>query len=373
MKLLFLVTEDWYFCSHRMALAQAAQASGYAVSVLCRVKHHGDVIRDAGFELIDLPMRRGGLNPAREWMTLVRIWQVYRRLKPDLVHQVAVKPVVYGSLAAWFLPTIKQVNLLAGLGTVFSARHWKTSVLKFLLKRLFRWLLRQPHVITVVQNRQDYAVLTEQLGLLPQQVRLIKGSGVDIEQFGYSAMPPPPLRLALVSRLLWDKGIAEFVAAARLLKQKGLQFQALLVGEPDEENIRSIGVEQLKDWQDEGVVDCVGRIDDVAAFWRSVHIAVLPSYREGLPKTLLEAAASGRPIITTDTAGCNEIVEHEVNGLLVPVRSVPPLADALERLVSNPALCAQMGKAGRTKVETEFANALVFAQTLAVYRELFND
>jgi len=365
--LLYFVTEDWYFCSHRFALAKAAQQQGFNVSVLTSVNQHGDIIRAAGFNLIELNIDRGGINPLRELRTLYQIWRVYQQIKPDIVHHVALKPVLYGGLVALFCPAIHTVNLIAGLGAIFTTNSYKSRLLRPVVILLLRKLFRRANSHMIVQNREDYNLLVNRLLLEPEQVSLIKGSGVDSDRFSPTPEPPGQIRMALVSRLLWDKGVGEYVEAVKLLRQKGLDFTALLVGEPDEKNPATVSAEQYKTWQEEGAVKCLGFVEDIAPVWRDVHIAVLPSYREGLPKSLLEAAACGRAIVTTDTAGCNEVVHNGVNGLLVPVRDVRALADALEKLILNKPIRQAMGVAGRAMIEKEFSDRHIIAQTLRIY------
>lgn len=370
-KLLFLVTEDWYFCSHRLALAKAAQQAGFDVSVLTRIKNHRDVIQNANVDLIPLNMVRGRVNPIFEIAALRQIWLTYRKTKPDIVHHVALKPVLYGGLISMFMPDIKVVNLLAGLGSVFSARNWTGYILRPLVKSLFRVLFKRTNSLTIVQNQADYDLLSRELLIPSEKLRLIKGSGVDIEQFHSRQVTVDVVNVALVSRLLTEKGIEEYVTAVKLLKQMGLNFNAFLVGEPDDENLASICSKQLLEWNAEGFVNCLGRIDDVAQFWPKMQIGVLPSYyAEGIPKCLIEAASCGLPIVTTNTPGCNEIVADGVNGILVPPKSVKELADALEKLILDASLRKKMGAAGRKKVEQEFSNDIILAQTLSVYREL---
>ncbi|MDD2761366.1 MAG: glycosyltransferase family 4 protein [Methylomonas sp.] len=221
-----------------------------------------------------------------------------------------------------------------------------------------------------MQNQEDYDLMRVRLHVPSNHLILIKGSGVDIDNFYPTSITDGEVRVALVSRMLWDKGIAEFVEAVKLLQRKGLAFKALLVGRPDDENIASLSTNQLQKWQAEGYVDYLGHVNDMAAFWRNTHIAVLPSYREGLPKSLLEAASSGRPIVTTNTSGCKEVVEDGVNGILVPIKAVTELADAIEKLVLDVSLRKKMGLEGRKKVEEQFSDAIVISRTLAVYREL---
>ncbi len=370
-KLLYFVTEDWYFCSHRLALAKAAQRAGFEVSVLTRIRKHGDIIRNLGIQVIPLNVRRGGTNPITELRTLLQVAKVYRAVKPDIVHHIALKPVLYGSIVALFMPGIKVVNLLAGLGVIFSSQGWKARLIKPWVEVLFRMFFQRNNTCTIVQNREDCSFLVQRLQIAQSGVRLIKGSGVDIDKFKPTPEPDGSVSVALVSRLLWDKGVGEYVAAVRLLKQKGLVFDAFLLGQPDSENMASVSQEQLQIWNDEGYIRCFGQVDDIAEFWRSAHIAVLPSYYgEGVPKSLIEAAACGRPIVTTDIAGCHEIVEHDVNGILVPPRNIDALADALEKLIFDKALRQKLGKAGREKVEREFSDQVVLAQTLSVYQEM---
>ncbi len=268
------------------------------------------------------------------------------------------------------MPSLKVVNLLAGLGAVFSSDKLKARVLRPLVKALLGRLLRRPNTCSIAQNNEDFAVLLNQLQIPAMALKLIKGSGVDTEKFSVLPAPHEPITLALVSRLLWDKGVGEYVAAVKYLKQKGYQFDAILVGKPDPENMASVSSEQLQAWHQDGLIRCLGHIENIAEFWRSAHIAVLPSYREGLPKSLLEAAACGRPIVTTDTSGCKEVVDDGINGFLVPVRDIQALAEALEKLILDGQLRQKMGAAGRRKVEQEFSDAIVLKQTLEIYQEL---
>ncbi len=369
-KILYFVTEDWYFCSHRLALAKAAQQAGFEVSVLTRVNQHGDTIRNAGMQLIPLNVRRGGVNPLQELSTLWQVGRIYRQLKPDLVHHVALKPVLYGSIAALAMPSIKAVNLLAGLGAIFSSDRFKARLLRPLVKIILGMLLRRPNTFTIAQNTEDFDLFLNQFRIPVTALKLIKGSGVDTGKFYPAPEPTEHISVALVSRLLWDKGVGEYVAAVKYLKHKGHQFEALLVGNPDLENMASISSEQLQAWIRDGYISYLGHIDDIAGFWRKADVAVLPSYREGLPKSLLEAASCGRPIVTTNTSGCREVVEDGINGLLVPVLNVQALAEAIEKLILDGQLRKKMGEAGRLKVEQEFSDTVVLAQTLEVYREL---
>ena len=365
MKLLFVVTEDWYFVSHRLPLAVAAQAAGFDVAVATRGGQQADVIRNSGIRLIPFSLSRRGGNPLRELMSL---WRLYRSEKPDLVHHVALKPVMIGSLAAWLARVPAQVNAVAGLGWLFTSSSGIVRLIRPALRWILAHLLNREHSQTIVQNPEDRALLVRS-GVPARRLRLIRGSGVDTQAF-YPVMPPPgPVCIMLTARMLWDKGVGEFVEAARSLTVSGVDARFVLVGEPDPANPASVPEPTLRNWHGKHGVEWWGRRDDMPAVLQAAHIACLPSYREGLPKSLLEAAACGLPIVTTDAPGCREVVRDGVNGLLVPVRDSAGLAAALRKLIDTPSLRREMGAQSRLRAELEFAQETVIAQTLAVYRE----
>ena len=365
-KLLFVVTEDWYFVSHRLPLAIAALEAGFDVAVATRIRLHADMIQKAGIRLISFEMSRRAGNPLRELMALVLL---YRRERPDIVHHVALKPILYGSMAVWLGGLPAQVNAVAGLGWLFISR----SPLAHFMSRIIRWLLARslsaPRCRVIVQNPDD-AKLLSQSGVPESRLRMIRGAGVDTEVFSPSPDPAEPICIVLVARILWDKGVGEFVEAARSLKQPELSARFVLVGEPDANNPASIPEETLSSWKKENVVEWVGHCDDMAAIYSTAHVVCLPSYREGLPKVLIEAAACGKPIVTTDVPGCREVVRDGDNGLLVPVRDSKALADAILRLIENNELRVQMGKRSREIALADFSSERINAQTLDIYREL---
>lgn len=369
-KLLYLVTEDWYFWSHRLPIARAARAAGFDVAVATRVTDHGPRIRGEGFRLLPIGLRRGSRNPAREAAALAEIVRLYRRERPDLVHHVALKPTLYGALAAALTGVPAAVNALTGMGFVFTSTRLRARLLRPAVEAGFRLLLNRPGSRLVLQNPDDARMLTEAGVIAPERVVVIRGSGVDTAAFAPAPEPDGTPVAALISRMLWDKGVGETVEAARLLKERGVGVRVLLVGDPDPDNPASIPRARLEAWRAEGLVEWRGHVDDVAALLRRVHIAVLPSYREGLPKSLLEAAASGRPIVASDVPGCREITRQGENGLLVPVRDARALADAIARLAGDPALRWRMGRRGRALVEEAFSEAAVADRTLALYREM---
>jgi glycosyltransferase involved in cell wall biosynthesis len=373
-KILYLVTEDWYFCSHRLPIARAARDAGFEVVVVTRVREHGHRIEAERFRLVPLEQRRGALSPISDLLMLVRLIRIYLRERPDLVHHVALKPVLYGTFAARLAGVHRVVNAMGGLGYLFGVQSRRARWLGMLVRGTLRALHRSRRTHVIVQNPEDEALFRGTLGVSPQSVRLIRGSGVDIERFSPVPAPKGPVTVALVSRMLWAKGVAEFVEAARCLRDRKVEVRMVLVGAPDLENPGTVPEAKLHAWGAEGVIEWWGRRDDVETVWAASHLCVLPSYyREGVPKALLEAAACGRPIITTDTPGCREIVRDGENGILVPPRDAAALADAIERLVRDPLLRARMGARGRRRVEEEFSEERVVEQTLALYRSLLAD
>ena len=363
---LFLVTEDWYFWSHRLPFARAVRDAGATVLVACRYQDHRLKIETEGFTAIHIPFDRSGLNPIRDYKTYKHILEIYQRHKPDLVHQVAMKPVLYGSIAAGKVDLPAVVNAMAGLGFLFISNSWKMRLLRPVIERLFRKLNNRRHTKLIVQNGDDAELFISRIGVEPEQITVIRGSGVDTDRFHPMPERPGTPVAVCVSRMLWDKGIGELVAAARLLKQRGVALTVRLVG-PTDMNPASIPQETLDGWQAEGVVEVLGPSDDIAGVYADAHIAVLPSYREGLPKSLLEGAACARAVIATDVPGCREICRDGETGIRVPLQSVEPLADALQRLAEDKDLRRSLGRGARHAVEEDFAEEIVVGETLALY------
>lgn len=366
-KLLYLVTEDWYFVSHRLALARAAQEAGYAVSVATRVREHGDIIRAAGLRLIPFENSRGRLNPFAELWTLLRLITLWLRERPDVAHHVAMKPVLYGSIAARIARTPRVINALAGMGWLFSSGGGAARWLKPAVRRALGMILRSGTVL--VQNPDDAALLVD-LGVPAANIHRIAGAGVDLERFRPRPEPAGEPMVVLCARLIWLKGVGEFVSAARLLRQRGVVARFVLAGEPDESNPGAVPLARIQEWVAEGLIDYAGWVEDTPALYATCSIVCLPSYYgEGIPKSLIEAAAAGRAIVTTDMPGCREVVHDRENGLLVPPCDVAALATALERLIADPTLRREMGARGRFRAEREFGAERVIRETLLLYGE----
>ncbi|PIW31010.1 MAG: glycosyltransferase family 1 protein [Rhodospirillales bacterium CG15_BIG_FIL_POST_REV_8_21_14_020_66_15] len=380
-RLLFVVTEDWAFLRHRLPMARAALDMGLEVAVATRTGNHADAIRALGITVFPTPVERAGLSPVKDIGYLFRLVRVLRRFRPHLIHNVAAKPVLYGTLAARLAAFpggagAGIVNAFTGLGILFTdggngRRSLKSRVVGGLLVSALRRLCGHERVHMLVQNTDDRDFLLARGIGRAGRMHLIPGSGVDLTQFPATPEPPaPPVRAVLVGRLLKTKGIIEFARAARLLKERGRDVRMILVGAPDPGNPTTVAQRQLDAWVREGLVEWAGERDDVAAVWATAHIAVLPSWREGLPKSLLEAAASGRPMVATDVPGCRALVRDGGNGLLVPPGDVEALAGAIERLAGDSALRARMGAAARRDAEESFSAARVGARIAALYAKL---
>jgi len=367
-KLLYFVTEDWFFCSHFLDRAVAAQQAGFQVSVLTRVNRHGQTILDNGINLIPLVFERSKINPLREISLIKGLVSLYRQERPDIVHHVALKPILYGSLVAKIVGIHAIVNAPVGMGYVFSSKQLKARLLKPLVLLAYRLLLNPFNSVAVFENPDDLTYF-EKLGIVKYS-RLIRGAGVNTLQFGSSNEPNEVPVVLLAARMLWDKGVGEFVEAAKILQQQSISARFVLVGAPDKENPESINQSQLLEWQDAGIIEWWGQHEDMPQVFAQAHIVCLPSYREGLPKVLIEAAACGRPIVATDVPGCREIVRHNENGLLIPAKDPQALAVALNRLLNDAELRESMGKRGRAMVEAEFSTEYVVEQTLQLYKEL---
>lgn len=367
--IIFVVSEDWYFLSHRLPMARAARDAGFRVVVATRVWSGAQRIRDEGFEVVPVEMDRGSTSVLRELRAVASLCRLFSRTRPDIVHNISVKPIVLGGLAALIVPSARVINSYTGLGSVLSD-YSRDGLVKRAINRILRGLRRRKAVHAIVQNDDDYRLLIERRLADPGRIMLVPGSGVDTEGFRPTPEPQVPVVATMVSRLLRDKGLCELMEAARLLKAREVPIRIRIVGDIDPDNPTSVGQEELADWVRQDLADFVGRKTDIAREWRTAHIAVLPSYREGMPKALLEAAASGRPLVTTDVPGCRDLVPNGETGLLVPARDAEALADALEHLAVNADERRTKGAAARRLVEDKFSERAIMERMSEVYRQL---
>jgi len=369
-KILYFSPVDWAFCIHHLAVARAAREAGHDVVVVTRVIEHAAPILAAGLRLIPLEISRDGIAPLRELLTLFQLYKIYRKEHPDLVHHFAIKPMLYGSIASILAKVPATINGLIGLGFVFTSERTSARLLRPLVIFAMRIFLNRQNSRVTFQNSDDLRILTAKRIIDPAKARLILGSGVNIEAFTPSAEPEGDVTVIMPARLLLDKGVNEFVCAARLLKARGVQARFALVGDRDIQNPATVPQSTIEKWREEGTVEIWGWRTDMAQVYRECHVVCLPSYREGFPMVLLEAAACGRPLVSTDVEGCREAVVHNYSGLLVPARNATALAEALADLINNPAKRMAFGANARAIVVKEFSIPVVINHTFAVYREV---
>lgn len=373
-KVLFFANTEWYLFNFRLALAQYLQERGFEVVMVSPPGSYGKKLEAAGFRWIPVPMERSSLNPLREIWLLWKLYCIYKSEKPDIAHHFTIKCVIYGGLVARLVGIKGIIGAVAGMGYVFASSTRLALLLRPLVRMLLQMAQGGKNCRLILQNPDDREAFISASIIDPASVRLILSSGVNTSRFSPPVNKQPsdkPKKVLLAARLLWNKGLAEYIESARQLKDAGYNAEFLLAGEPDLGNPNSVRQEQIEDWQQAGYIKPLGHIDDMATLLKSIDVMVLPSfYREGIPRSLTEAAASGLPIVTTDTPGCREVVDSGINGFLIPVKDSSALMNAIGRLLSDTDLALRMGIASRKKALSEFDERLVLEKTAAVYSEI---
>ncbi len=371
-KILFMFTEDWAFASLFLDRAIAAKTAGYEVAVHVRCSEHRTVIEQAGLQVIPHNISRSGLNPFRELVSVLQLVKVLRSYRPDVIHLIALKPIVLGSLASVFYPRAKVVNAPVGMGYLFASNDVRARVARPLVKLVLKSTLGRKRSMTIIENSDDKTSLVEGGFLHSNQIVLIRGTGVNLEVFRPTSEPEGSKIVVLIARMLRDKGVFEFVESARMIKRTHPTTLFWLIGDADPGNPASLTTQQLQAWNDEGIVEWLGYRTDVADLLTKIHVVCLPSYREGFGKVFVEAGAALRAVVATDVPGCREAVEHQVNGLLVEPKNSDALATALIEVLDNDELRLRLAKEGRRRAEFEFSSATVNAQTLDVYQQVLS-
>jgi len=368
-RLMFVVNVDWFFLSHRLPIAVAARDRGFDVIVAAADTGRSEEIRNQGLGFVPIALSRSSKNPLKEILTLYHLRKLYSRFRPDLIHHVTLKPVIYGSIAARLCNNIPVVNAISGLGFAFTL-HRRARLMKFFVRRLFKLAFKHPSAKVIFQNPEDQNEFINTGLVEPENAVLIRGSGVDLKKFAVSPEPEGVPIVVFPARLLTDKGLLEFIEAGRIIKCKGLKARFVLVGDIDPGNPATAKEEEVRGWEKAGIIEWWGFRTDMEEVFKQSSIVVLPSYREGLPKALLEAAAAGRPIVSTDVRGCREIVKHNTNGLLVPPSEIEPLANAIETLLLDSEKRQKFGAMGREIAEESFSVDVVVEKTLRLYSEM---
>jgi glycosyltransferase involved in cell wall biosynthesis len=368
-KILLFANTDWYLYNFRLSLAKDLRAQGHEVILLSPPGGFQELLQGDGFQWIPFPLSRQGINPIKEIWTLWKLSQIYHEIDPDIVHHFTIKPVIYGSLAAHFLRIPGIINSITGLGHLFIDSEAMTRLLRGIASRLYRMNLRGTQVI--FENPEDRDIFVQNRLLKSEQAHLILGTGVDVDKFHPTSKTNETPVVLFSSRMLVTKGFLEYIEAARRLQKKGLKARFAIAGRTDPGNPASIPDEQIEAWKQLDTLEWWGWQDDMPAALARADIFCLPSYREGVPNALLEAAACGLPIVTTDVPGCRDVVTNGVNGFLVPVKNADALANALETLIIDNDLRHRMGTAGREIAVNQFSTTKVNKETLAVYNLFF--
>jgi glycosyltransferase involved in cell wall biosynthesis len=374
MKFVFYANTDWYLYNFRLSTALRLKAEGHEVVMLSPPGEFGERFSDHGLRWIQLAMDRSSLNPLREAALIRTLTRVLKTERPDLLHNFTVKCAIYGAMAAKAARVPAVVNAVAGMGYVFASDRMLARTLRPMVKLLMRGTLGGKQSRLILQNPDDADAFVRARLVPQQQIRVIRSSGVNLERF-LPVLPyeePRPLRVLLAARLLWEKGIGEYIECARLLKAQGRTVEFVIAGSPDPGNPRSVSREQVESWVAEGLVDWRGHVEDMPALMRSMDVIALPSYyREGVPKSLIEAAACGLAVVTTNLPGCREVVsEHGVDGLHVEPRCARSLSERIAQLDDDRGLVRRLGEAARRKAMEHFDEQMVIRRTIEVYDEL---
>lgn len=370
-KILMVANTSWYLYNFRLPLARYLRDQGYEVVFVAPQDTYSKDLAAEGFHFIPLGMNRRSLNPLRELLTLISLWKIYRDEKPSVCHHFTIKCVLYGTIASKLAGVKAVVNAITGLGHAFIGNGRLHKIVRPFLRFVYRRILTARRVQVIFQNGDDFSEFQSRNMIIPEKATIIRGSGINLKRFmprpgKLDGAPCPTVLLA--SRLIREKGVVEFVEAARQLRNRGLQARFCLAGRVDPGNPSSVSEEMLGEWCAEGAIDYLGHTDQIEDFLKVATLVTLPSYREGTPRILLEAAAMGKPIVTTDVPGCREVVKHGVSGLLVPARDPKALADAIENLITNREKMAEYGANARRLVQ-DFCEDSVIRRTEEIYRK----
>jgi glycosyltransferase involved in cell wall biosynthesis len=365
-KIIYLISEDWFFISHFWDRAIAAKNSGFDVIIVCKDNGNTSVIRN-NFTFLDFRLNRTGLNFFKDLFYLYKLFKSFKIIQPDIIHNIALKPIIYGTLISLILKVPLIVNAPVGMGYVFTSKDLLAKFLKPFISLIYKILLNPLNSKVIFENSEDLNYYINNNYVRKNDCYLIKGAGVNINNFffDYNKFKIPTIILA--ARMLKDKGIYDYIKAAKILNSNGIKADFLLVGDVDISNPSSLSTHELNQINGHYGIKWLGHRSDIAYLLSKSHVACLPSFREGLPKFLLEASAAKLPIVTTDVVGCREVVDDGINGFLVPCRNPDAVANAIHKLISNPLLCQSMGESAYNKVVEEFSNEIIISKTNYIY------
>lgn len=373
-KLLFVLNNSKYFISHRLPIAVEAKKRGYEVHIACPDEDSNQIFKKAGIIYHHIPLSRRGMNPFAELGSIFALSRLFKRLKPDLVHLVTIKPYLYGGIAARLSRVSSVVSAVAGLGTLFVSDNPKARIIRLILLPLYKYAFGHPNQAIIFQNKHDQSMLADWSGFVPLKAILIKGSGVEVEKYQQICEPTGTPIITFAARLLKEKGVAEFIEAAKILRKRGLGVNFWVAGDIDVGNPKTITEAELNCWKNEEVVTFLGFRNDIPNLYSKSNIICMPSYYgEGLPKSLIEAAACGRAVITADVPGCRDAIIPNKTGLLVTAKDSESLANAIQKLIRDPVLRKKMGEEGRKFAEAEFHIDKVVDRHMRIYQALIEN
>ena len=371
-KLLYFVNVDWFFISHRLQIALKALEEGYEVHIATTLTEHTKDLEGYGFRVHSVDISRGSGNIFSSFKVLFKIYKIFKKVKPDILHLVTIKPVLLGGVAARFAKVQRVVFSVSGMGYLYINNGLVNYFYRRVAAILYRIALGHKHLKIIFQNPSDLKLVSKVSKLNKENALLIKGSGVDLSDFSFSPLPEGVPIVMLASRMLVDKGVREFVDAAKYLNSDDISARFVLVGEPDRENNASLTIDEINEWVESKDIEYWGHSKNMSHTLKQASIIVLPSYREGMPKVLLEASAVGRPIITTDVPGCRDAIIPDITGLLVPLKNSVELSRALKYLLENRHLWKEMGSKGRKLAEESYGIEGVVNKHMEIYLNLIN-
>lgn len=368
--ILMILNDMAWFWSHRLTLAKAILKEGYGLTLAVENAEDDKKMQDMGIQAHNLRGYDKGFNPLAELLLLFSIYKAIKTTKPDIVHAITLRHAFYAGIAARILRHPQSVFTIAGLGSLFAADSAKAKILRFIAMPVFRFAFRHKGAKLIFQNPDDYQIMIDRGAVHADQCVIIKGSGVDLTQFPYTAQPHNDIPIMLFSsRLIAEKGLDDYVEASRILKEKGVKARFLVAGDTAHKNPKNMDPKQVQAWHDERLIEWLGNVDDMPQRLQACDVFILPSYyREGVPKVILEALSTGRPIITTDKPGCRETVDDGVNGFKIPAKDGEAIAEKIETLLADRHMMNAMGAASRKKAENEFSVESVVERTLQCYR-----
>lgn len=374
-KILYVINVDWFFISHFLPIGQEGLKRGYEVHIVCGITDKKEYLESLGFIVHPISISRSGTSVKTEIKIIIEIYKIIKSIDPQVLEFFTIKPVLYGGIVSRFLEIPKEIFYITGLGYVFIAKGLKGFIVRNIVKRLYKLAISGKNNSIITENIYDKELINSLNAVNDNQIKIIRGAGVDLSKYSYKEENNDKIKVSMACRLLKDKGVFEYVEAAKIFSQRvhGTRKQKLpnvefeLYGDIDAGNPASLTIEDVEKIKKESFVNVYGFSSDIAKVFSDSNIVVLPSYREGLPKVLIEAAACGRAVVTTDVPGCRDAIEPNITGLLCKVKDSQSLAEQIEKLIIDKELRISMGKEGRKLAQKEFDIKQIVQKHFEIY------